>query len=99
MNIDPLGGVLVFNEILVGKKPQMNYVLACLTAFHEGAKEIVIKARGKSISKAVDVVEIVRKRFMADVVVKDVSIGTDEVKVNDTIKRVSSITITLAKTK
>lgn len=89
----------MFNEILVGKKPQMNYVLACLTAFHEGAKEIIIKARGKSISKAVDVVEIVRRKFMSDVLVKNVSIGTDEVKVNDATRRVSSITIILTKIK
>jgi DNA-binding protein len=41
--------------ILIGKKPPMNYVLATLTAFHEGAGEVVIKARGQSISKAVDV--------------------------------------------
>ncbi|MDH5806441.1 MAG: DNA-binding protein Alba [Candidatus Verstraetearchaeota archaeon] len=87
----------VFNEILVGKKPQMNYVLACLTAFHEGAKEIVIKARGKSISKAVDVVETVRRKFMSDVIVKNVLIGTDEIKVNETTRRVSSISIILVK--
>ncbi|MCS7098027.1 MAG: DNA-binding protein Alba [Candidatus Methanomethyliaceae archaeon] len=89
----------MFNEILVGKKSQMNYVLACLTAFHEGAKEVTIKARGRSISKAVDVVEIVRKKFMTDITIKDINIGTDEIKLNDNVRRISSISIVLAKMK
>ncbi len=41
----------------------MNYVLAVLTQFNSGATEVSIKARGRAISRAVDVAEIVRKRF------------------------------------
>jgi DNA-binding protein len=80
-------------------KPQMNYVLACLTAFHEGASEVVIKARGQSISKAVDVSEIVRRKFMPNAFVKEVSIGTDEILLPEGggIKRISSIMIRLCK--
>ena len=47
------------NAVLIGNKPVMNYVLACITLFHGGAKEVNVKARGKSISRAVDVVEVV----------------------------------------
>lgn len=86
--------------ILIGKKPPMNYVLATLTAFHEGAGTVLIKARGQSISKAVDVAEVVRRKFMPSAVVKEVTIGTDEVQIAETgqVKRASSITIRLMKT-
>ncbi len=71
------------NAVLVGSKPIMNYVLACLTLFHQGAKEISIKARGRAISKAVDVAEIVRNRFLTDVEVKKVDIGTEQITTQD----------------
>jgi len=66
------------NSVLVGNKPVMNYVLACITLFHGGAKEVSIKARGKSISRAVDVVEVVRRRFLPNVKIKKVGIGTQQ---------------------
>lgn len=95
------GGAVLSQEstVLIGQKPQMNYVLACLTAFHEGASEVVIKARGQSISKAVDVAEIVRRKFMPSAFVKEVGIGTDEIPLADGggIKRASSIMIRLCK--
>ncbi len=86
------------NSVLVGKKPVMNYVLACITLFHGGAKEVNIKARGKAISRAVDVVEVVRRRFLPDVKIKKVGIGTEQVapKVEGgTATNVSTIEITL----
>ena len=52
------------NTIIVGKKPVMNYVLAMLTLLNQGVNEIVVKARGRAISKAVDAIEIVRNRFL-----------------------------------
>ena len=58
------------NAVLIGKKPIMNYVLACITFFHGGAKEVKIKARGKAISRAIDVAEVVRRKFLPDVKVK-----------------------------
>ena len=64
------------NSILVGKKPVMNYVLATLTLF-QTEPEVTIKARGRAISRAVDVVEIVRRRFIQDLKIKDIKIGTD----------------------
>ena len=66
------------NAVLIGKKPVMNYVLACITFFHGGAKEVSIKARGRAISRAIDVVEVVRRRFLPDVKVTKIGIGTDQ---------------------
>ncbi|MCS7386942.1 MAG: DNA-binding protein Alba [archaeon GB-1867-005] len=71
------------NAVLVGNKPIMNYVLACLTLFHQGAKEISVKARGRAISKAVDIVEIVRNRFLTDVKIKNIEIGTEQITTQD----------------
>ncbi len=68
------------NSVLIGKKPIMNYVLACITLFHSGAKEVSIKARGRAISRAVDVAEILRKRFMPDLKIKEINIGTEQIQ-------------------
>ncbi len=68
------------NSVLIGKKPIMNYVLACITFFHGGAKEVSIKARGKAISRAIDVSEVVRRRFLPDVKIKGIKIGTDQIQ-------------------
>ena len=64
------------NVIYVGKKPPMSYVLAVVTQFNSGSAEVVIKARGRSISTAVDTAEIVRNRFVTDAELIDVKIGT-----------------------
>jgi len=68
------------NIIRVGDKPIMNYVLATVTQFNEGAKEVVVKARGRAISRAVDVVEVTRNRFLRALVVGDIRIGTEELQ-------------------
>jgi archaea-specific DNA-binding protein len=86
------------NTVLIGKKPVMNYVLACITFFHGGSKEVIIKARGQSISRAIDVAEVVRRRFLPDVKVKNVGIGTDQIiprEEGSQLTNVSSIEITL----
>ena len=86
------------NAVLIGKKPVMNYVLACITLFHSGAKEISIKARGRAISRAIDVAEVVRRRFLPDVKIKRVGIGTDQLSSQDeggSLTNVSTIEITL----
>jgi archaea-specific DNA-binding protein len=66
------------NVIFVGNKPVMNYVLAAVTQFNRGAKMVVIKARGRAISRAVDTAEVLRRRFMLDVVVDHIAISTEE---------------------
>jgi DNA-binding protein len=86
------------NAVLVGNKPVMNYVLACITLFHSGEKEIKVKARGRSISRAIDVAEVLRRRFLPDVKVKKVGIGTDQLEAregNGSTTNVSTIEITL----
>lgn len=86
------------NAVFIGSKPVMNYVLAVITQFHEGAKEVSIKARGRAINRAVDTAEVVRQRFLPDVSVKNISIGTETVQTEDGRKvNVSTIEITLAK--
>ncbi len=85
--------------VYVGNKPVMNYVLATLTQFNEGADEVTIKARGKAISRAVDVAEIVRNRFLPNVTVKSIQIDTEELDSEQGRKvNVSTIEIVLAKT-
>lgn len=85
------------NSVFVGNKPVMNYVLAVLTQFNGGATEVAVKARGKAISRAVDVAEIVRKRFLPDVDVKDIKISTEKVESEQGEVNVSAIEIILAK--
>ena len=87
------------NVVLVGKKPVMNYVLAALTLLNQGVNEIVIKARGRAISKAVDTVEIVRNRFLPDKIeVKEIRIGSQTVTSQDGRQsRVSTIEIAIRK--
>ena len=58
----------------------MAYVLAVVTQLNSGQSEVQIKARGQSISKAVDVVEIVKNKFMPDIKIASISIGTDELE-------------------
>ncbi len=86
------------NSVLIGKKPVMNYVLACITLFHSGAKMVSIKARGRSISRAVDVVEVVRRRFLPNLKIKEIIIGTDKLAAREegnTPTNVSTVEITL----
>jgi len=65
--------------VLVGKKPAMSYVLAVLTGFQGGSKEVVVKARGKAISRAVDVVQIAKNRFLSNLQIKDIRLGTEQI--------------------
>ncbi len=84
------------STILVGSKNVMSYVLACVTLFNKGAKEVLIRARGRLISRAVDVAEITRHRFLEDVKVKDIQIGTTTVQTDKgSDLNVSTIDITL----
>jgi len=86
------------NAIYVGKKNVMSYVLAVVTLFNKGQKEDVIMSRGRSISKAVDIAEITRNRFMPETKVSDIKIGTEEMTTKEGSKtNVSSIEITLKK--
>ena len=85
------------NIVFIGRKPVLNYVLACMTLFKSGCEEVVVKARGRSISTAVDVVEVTRNRFMTNLKIEGIKIGTEQLKSegSDIPSNVSSIEITL----
>ncbi|MBM4240925.1 MAG: DNA-binding protein Alba [Euryarchaeota archaeon] len=86
------------NVVYIGNKPVMNYVLAVVTQMNGGTTEVVLKARGRAISRAVDVAEIVRNRFIPDVGVGDIQISTEEIVGNEgTATNVSAIEIQICK--
>lgn len=77
--------------------PAMAYVLAVITQFSNGQNEIHIKARGRAISRAVDVAEIVRRKFVQDAQIRDITIGTEEITKETGKFNVSTISIVLGK--
>ncbi len=82
------------NTVYVGSKPAMSYAMAVVTQLNNGNDQVHIKARGKAISRAVDVAEIVRNRFVEEAGVGDIQIGTDEIDTDEGDKiNVSSIHI------
>lgn len=84
------------NTVFVGNKPVMNYVLAVITQFNNGAEEVSIKARGKAISRAVDTAEIALNRFLTDVDKKEIITATEVIDTDSGQTNVSSIEILLA---
>ncbi|MCW4013015.1 MAG: DNA-binding protein Alba [Candidatus Bathyarchaeota archaeon] len=86
------------NIIYIGRKPVMAYCLAVMTALKESESEVTLMARGRAISKAVDVAEVVRNQFLSDLEVTDISIGTEQLETEDGSPRnISNISIVLAK--
>jgi len=85
------------NVIYIGNKPVMSYVLAVVTQFNNGlSDEVLIKARGRAISRAVDTAEVVRNKFMRGLDVKDIKMGTEQLVGGEGDKmNVSSLEITL----
>ncbi len=86
------------NSIFVGGKPFMNYVTGVVMQFTtKNAQEIKIKARGKFISRAVDIAEVATKRFLDEQVeVKEININSEEFENKEGKQvRVSTIEIIL----
>jgi archaea-specific DNA-binding protein len=84
--------------VFIGDKPVMNYVLAVMTQFNKPASTVTLKARGRSISRAVDTAEITRNRFMHDLMVMDITIGTEVIQSEEgRTVNVSSMEIKLGK--
>jgi DNA-binding protein len=65
------------NLVIMGSKPIMNYVVACLTLFNEGAETVKIRARGKHINKAADTVGLLRRVFLPNLRIVEAETGTD----------------------
>lgn len=87
------------NVVLVGKKPALVYAVAALMQLTAEQNEVTLKARGRAISKAVDVVEILKRRFLGNqMVLKNVQIGTETFQTPDNRQRfISTIEITVSK--
>ena len=86
--------------VFVGSKPFMNYVTGVVMQFTtQNAPEVVVKARGKFISRAVDIAEVSTKRFLENtIVIKSIKIDSEEFENKEGKKiRVSTMEITLAK--
>ena len=88
--------------VFIGSKPPMDYVLAIITGLSaNNAKEITLKARGRAITTAVDAAEITINRFIKDLTVSKIGIGTEELPAREGETRarmVSTMEITLTKT-
>ncbi len=87
--------------VFIGNKPPMNYVLAIITSLSASdAKGVTLKARGRAITTAVDVAEITRNRFIKDLKVNKITIGTEEMPAREGENRsrmVSTMEIILKK--
>ena len=87
------------NIVYIGRKPVMSYVLAVITSYNQSeTKDVTLKARGRSMTTAVDVAEIVRRRFMKDLKTNKITIGTEELQQEEGITRnVSTMEIMLTR--
>ncbi len=85
------------NVVYIGSKPVMNYVLAVVTQFNNGAPEVTIKARGRAISRAVDVAEVTKNRFLMESRVKDIRIATEKIASERGDSNVSTMEIVMTK--
>jgi len=80
--------------VYIGKKPVMNYIVACMTDLNVDNR-VCLKARGQAISRLVDVVEVLRNRFRKDVTITSIEIGTEELDGEEGPRRVSTMEIIL----
>jgi len=86
------------NTVFIGQKPIMAYVTAIVMQFTSGSSEVSIKARGRAISAAVDVVEVSRRRFFEGKLhVKKITIGTEQLGEEGQVRNVSTIEITVTR--
>ncbi len=84
------------SAVFIGNKPLMSYALAALLQFNSGQNKVTLKARGRAISKAVDVAEVVKRRLLAgQSLSSDIKIDTEVL--GEDMRNVSTIEITLAK--
>jgi DNA-binding protein len=86
------------NLVRIGKKPIMNYVTACVTLFNSGNGEVMVRARGQAIEKAIDTVQMLRRGFLKDVLLKSINIGSEDItRFDGTRGNISTIEITLSR--
>jgi len=86
------------NVVYIGRKPVMNYCLAVMNSLERSGNRVALKARGRAISTAVDVAEVMRNQFMKDLAVEKIEIGTEELEsMGGQMRNVSTMTIFLKK--
>lgn len=89
------------NVVFIGEKPFMNYVTGVVMQFtNKGSSEVIIKARGRFISRAVDVEQVTKNKFLKEqnVYTKEIKTASEEFKNKEGRDvNVSTIEITLAK--
>ena len=86
--------------VFIGSKSVMSYVLACITQLNEGNNDLILKARGRAISRAVDTAEIIRNRFVTDAQIKNIVISTEKIERSEGgTANVSAIEITISNKK
>ncbi len=86
------------DTMFIGKRNPMEYALEVATMLNAGQEKVFLKARGNSISRAVDVAEIVRNKLVTGAQVEDVQIGTEKLTGDDgKVKPVSHISICLVR--
>ena len=86
------------DTVFIGKKPLMAYATAVMMHFNSGQNVLTVKARGQSISHAVDVVEVVRRRFFqGKLKIKDVRIASEVLGEEGDTRNVSTIEIVIEK--
>ena len=86
------------DTVFIGKKPLMAYATAVMMHFNSGQNVLTVKARGQSISHAVDVVEVVRRRFFqGKLTIKDVRIASEVLGEEGDTRNVSTIEIVIEK--
>jgi len=94
----PTRSAIPSNTVFIGQKPLMSYVTAMVMQLNSGSKEVAVKARGRMISQAVDVVEVCRRRFFAGKLdITEIRIGTEVLGEEGQPRNVSTIEIKLAK--
>jgi len=75
----------------------MNYVTACVTLFNSGNGEVMVRARGQAIEKAIDTVQMLRRSFLKNVLVKNITLGSEDVtRYDGTRGNISTIEILLS---
>jgi len=86
------------NLVRIGKKPTMNYVTACVTLFNSGNEEVMVRARGQAIEKAIDTVQMLRRGFLKDVSIASINLGSEDVtRMDGTHGNISIIEIILSR--
>jgi archaea-specific DNA-binding protein len=70
--------------VIVGQsKPLLNYVTACITMFNSGADHVILRSRGEAINMAVEVVQVLKKRFVSQVEISKIQIDGEDVVSRD----------------